>query len=311
MVEVTSWSSSAIGKRTRGELRVCGGNGSSFVSVRSKAARSVWVGARISARLILAGSVAVICLTSYLGYVRLTSRQTSGPAQTSSVQTTPLIQNGSIPGSPGGKAIDPPDTGAPTRVNDGSNGQDKAAAKATGPGLDQTTSQSARRAKSDRSTAAKAPSSPGADAPAQPRDEDVAAEVTRSSSVVADLRLKEVKKVYIEMRGDAAFNQLRSNLVESLGSSGVVAAATDADEADASLKIVFSQSSAGGPQIESALLVNARGTVLWPKAGQSARRYSGETTKVLSEIVKDLLSEIRLAAPSSGVRQIRLACVIL
>ena len=141
----------------------------------------------------------------------------------------------------------------------------------------------------------KAPSSPGADAPAQPRDEDVAAEVTRSGSVVADLRLKEVKKVYIEMRGDAAFNQLRSNLVESLGSSGVVAVATDADEADASLKIVFSQTSAGGPQIESALLVNARGTVLWPKAGQSARRYSGETTKVLSEIVKDLLSEIRLA----------------
>lgn len=257
--------------------------------------RSVWVGARVSARLILAGSVAVICLTSYLGYVRLTSRQTNGPAHTSSAQTTPLIQNGSIPGSPGGKAIDPPDTGAPTRVNDGINGQDKAAAKATRPGLDQTTSQSARRAKSDRSTAARAPSSPGADAPAQPRDEDVAADVTRSGSVVADLRLKEVTKVYIEMRGDAAFNQLRTNLVESLGSSGEVAVTTDADEADASLKIVCSQTSAGGPQIESALLVNARGTVLWPKAGQRARRYSGETTKLLSEIVKDLLCEIRLA----------------
>jgi hypothetical protein len=276
--------------------------------------RSVWVGAR-TARLIVAGSVAVICLTSYLGYVRLTSRQTSGPAQTnpaqtSSVRTTPLIQNGSIPGSPGGQAIDPGDTGDPTRVNDGSNGQDKAAAKAavkaTRPGLNQTRPQSARRAKSDRSTAASDRStaarsttaklsSPFADAPAQPRDEDVAAEVTRSGSVVADLRLKEVKKVYIEIRGEAAFNQLRSNLVEGLGASGVIAVTTDADEADAALKIVFSQTSAGGPQIESALLVNARGTVLWPKAGQSARRYSGETTKVLSEIVKDLLSEIRLA----------------
>ncbi len=275
--------------------------------------RNVWVGARISARLILAGSVAVICLTSYLGYVRLTSRQTSGPAQTSPaqtsiVQTTPLIKNGSILGNPGGKVIDPPDTGVPTHVNNGSNGQDKTAAKAT-RGLDQTTSQSARRAKvdskidrstaaSDRSTAAKRPSSPGADRPAQPRDEDSAADVTRSGSAVADLRLKEVTKVYIEMRGDAASNQLRSQLVESLGSSGVVAVTTDAEEADAALKIVVSRTSGdmqGGPQIESALLVNARGTVLWPKTGRSARRYSGETTKVLSELVKDLLSEIRVA----------------
>jgi hypothetical protein len=238
--------------------------------------------------------VAVICLTSYLGYVALTSRQTSGPVHTGNVEMTPVIQNGSIPGSPGGKAIDPPNIGATTPVNDSVNVPDKAEAKAKGPELDQSTSQSAQRSKNDRSTAAKAPGTPGADAPAKTRDEDVA-DVTRSGNVVADLRLKEVKKVYIEMRGDAAFNQLRSNLVNSLGSSGVVTIATDAEEADAALKIVMSQTSAGGPQVESALLVNARGTVLWPKAGRSARRYSGETAKVLSEIVKDLLSEIRLA----------------
>ena len=196
---------------------------------------------------------------------------------------------------PAVKLIDPPNIEPPTRVNDGSQRtRTKPPRKPQGPGLDQSTSQSARRAKSDRSTAAKAPASPGADAPAKTRDEDVA-DVTRSGNVVADLRLKEVKKVYIEMRGDAAFNQLRSNLVNSLGSSGVVTIATDAEEADAALKIVMSQTSAGGLQIESALLVNARGTVLWPKAGRSARRYSGETAKVLSEIVKDLLSEIRLA----------------
>ena len=118
--------------------------------------------------------------------------------------------------------------------------------------------------------------------------------LTRSGGAVANLTLREVKKVYIEMRGDAAFNELRSNLVESLGSSGVVTAATNADEADASLKIVVSQTRAGDIQA-SARLVNARGTVLWPKAGRGARRYSGETTKVVSEIVKDLLSEIRLA----------------
>ncbi len=114
------------------------------------------------------------------------------------------------------------------------------------------------------------PASPGADAPAQARDEDVAADVTRSGSVVANLTLREVKKIYVEMRGDAAFDELRSNLVESLGSSGVVAATTNADEADAALKIVVSQTR---PQIEaSARLVNARGTVLWPNAVIPARR---------------------------------------
>jgi hypothetical protein len=119
-------------------------------------------------------------------------------------------------------------------------------------------------------------------------DEEVADDVTRSSNVVANLPLKEVKKIYIDVRGGAALDELRSNLVESLGSSGVVAATTDADAADASLKIVISQTST------SARLVNARGTVLWPKAG-GARRYSGETTKVVSQIINDLLSEIRQA----------------
>ena len=161
-----------------------------------------------------------------------------------------------------------------------------------------------RRPGRDRSTAAKVPAtgytSPGEDVPARIHDEEGALDLTRSGEGVANLRLEEVKKVYIEMRGDAAFDELRRNLVESLGSSGVVAAATDADEADSSLKIVVSQTSVGdmrgGPQIEaSARLVNARGVVLWPKVGRGTRRYSGETAKVLSEIVKDLLSEIRVA----------------
>jgi hypothetical protein len=54
---------------------------------------------------------------------------------------------------------------------------------------------------------------------------------------VPNLKLGEVKKVYIEMRGEAASDELRSNLAESLDSSGVVTAAS-ADEADASLKIL-------------------------------------------------------------------------
>ena len=88
------------------------------------------------------------------------------------------------------------------------------------------------------------------------------------------------------MRGDATVDELRRNLVDRLGSSDVVTATTNADEAEASLKIVVSQTHT------SARLVNARGVVLWPKAG-GTRRYSGETTKVVTEIVQDLLSEIR------------------
>ncbi|HEY6805284.1 MAG TPA: hypothetical protein VI306_17035 [Pyrinomonadaceae bacterium] len=244
----------------------------------------VWVGARISASLIVAGCVSIICLASYLGYMELTSRQTNGQGQVASVQTTPPNQSGPISGSSDSKAIETLNSESSTRVKKDSDEPDKTAAKITGPAA-------TRRPKSDRATVAKTPSSPGPDVVTNTSDEDL----TRSGSVVADLRLQEVKKIYIEMRGDAVFDQLRSKLVEDLDSSGVVAITTDADEADAALKIAFSENSAGGPQIERALLVNARGTVLWPKAGQNARPYSGEPTKVLLKIASDLLSEIRLA----------------
>jgi len=203
--------------------------------------RVLWGGARIS---VLAGSVIVICLASYLGYLRLRSDQTIGP---SSVQTVPLVQ--------------PPGTEASTGVT--TNQPDKVATKAT------------PRIKGDRS--AKVISAPAAaETPPDISDEDA----TRSGNVVANLTLKEVKKVYIDVRGDAALDEIRNNLVKSLGSSGMVAT-TNADEADAALKVTVSQTST------SALLVNARGKVLW------TQRYSGETTKVVSDIVKDLLSAIR------------------
>jgi hypothetical protein len=214
---------------------------------RKQGPRILRGGARIPARLIVVVSVVVICLMSYLAYERLRSRQTSGPAQTASIQPTPVVQEPSS---------------SPSAV----------------PELDQSASQPVRRAKSERAPAVKLPSASGADAA---RDEDVEVDAMRSGSVVPNLTLREVKKIYIEIRGDATFNELRSNLIESLRSSGVVTVATDADEADAALKIVVSQTST------SARLVNARGVVLWSKA------YSREATKDVSEIVKDLLSNIR------------------
>ncbi len=103
--------------------------------------------------------------------------------------------------------------------------------------------------------------------PVKKPDEEVA-DAVRSSNAVPNLKLSEVKKIYVEIRGDAS-NDLRTNIIESLNSSGLVTAAS-ADEADAALQIVVSQTST------SAQLVNARGTVLW--RGRN---------------VKDLLSKIR------------------
>ena len=108
-----------------------------------------------------------------------------------------------------------------------------------------------------------------AKATAPPEDD-----VTRSGNVVANLRLKEVKKVYVEIRGVDDTHSLN----EILNASGIVTATTNADEADAALKIVVSQNST------SAQLINARGTVLW-------RGTRGNP----SEIVKDMLSTIRMA----------------
>lgn len=225
--------------------------------------QSSWGGARIPARLILAASVIVICLAGYLGYVTLTSREASGPVQTSSVQTAPPSAEVAV-----AKAPEPDRSASPPR-----------------------------EVRSDRSNAAKAPAaesaSPATDLVAQAREEDDAGDdVTRGGAVVPNLSLKDVKKVYIDVRGGTAFSEFRSNLLEGLSSSGVVGATTNADDADASLKITVSQSNTGEVEA-SARLVNARGTVLWPKG--NARRYSGEISKIVSQIVNDLSSEIRLA----------------
>jgi hypothetical protein len=234
-----------------------------------------------STRYILAGTVLVIALISYLAYVRLRTHETpAGPAQINVVKTAPTNPSGT-----------------PEQVS----------AKVTKPGPQPITSAPPRSSVNGGATAAKTPVTSGAAAAAnvtaQPRDEDVTG-ATRSGDVVTNLTLKDVKKVFVEMRGGAAGDELRSSLVKSLGSSGVVTATTDANEADAALKVTISPASLGGPQIEvSASLVNARGAVLWPRSSRGSsrgvRRYSGDTTKIVSEIVNELLSEIRQARGAS------------
>ena len=194
---------------------------------------------------IFAGSVAVIGVLTFLAITRLGSRQTIAPVPTEVVEANPA--NSSEPEKP--------------------------------------ITQSTPAVKPKHSTAKPAPA-PRANVPPPPaRGEAADVDVTRSVAAVPNLKLSEVKKIYLEIRGAGA-DELRKKFVERLGSSGVLAIASNADDADAALKIVVSQT---GSRIEaSAQLVNARGTVLWPKGG--ARHYSGD---IVSGVVNDLSSMIR------------------
>ena len=227
-------------------------------------------GPRTSARYVLAGGVVAVCLASYIGYVTLRTPVTSGPTQSSNVQATT------------------PATETPTGANNSSKPSDQVAANVTEP--KRTPSQQPRRVRTGRATRTNTPAaaSPGTNAPTSGEE---AADVMRSGTVAGNLTLKDVKKVYVEIRSTAALGDLRNSFVDSLSSSGVIGATTDANEADAALKLVVSHANHG--RIEAtARLVNARGNVLWQKRGGG---YSGEPAKVVSEIVRDLLTAIRNA----------------
>jgi hypothetical protein len=226
---------------------------------RRKGSTGLWGDVRIPALATVVVGVVVICVAGYVAFVRLRSQVAGGPTQTNVVAS---------------ETVNSPQAGATVAQ------VDESVLVASQPA----------RPNGERSSAPKAPgvgnTSPGKDVPAPTGDEEVAEEATRSGNVVANLELGEVKKIYIEIRGEGALDELHRSLVQRVGESGVVAS-SDAGDADASLKIAVSKAGA------SARLVNARGVVLWPKTG--VRRYSGETTTVVAELVKDLLTEIRAA----------------
>lgn len=127
-------------------------------------------------------------------------------------------------------------------------------------------------------------------------------EATRS----ADPRLRaiplgQVRKVYLELSGDGPLEELRRRLSAELNASGLVAT-TNADEAEAALKVSVSQTrvaktdGSDAPVEVSVRLVNAPGEVLWPGAvGARGRRYTGVVAQVASGLSRDLLAEIRAA----------------
>jgi hypothetical protein len=225
---------------------------------------------------VLVATVVVICLLSYLAYVKFGSHETNGRAEVSNVQIDPINVSGNLVGkatepgvAPGATPLPPPAT-------------------ADKPKSDSKIDRSTRNG----STAAQAQSAPRVNSTP---DEDAAAEALRSGNTVAGVRLSEVKKIYIDIRADLFADKLHNVFADTLASSDVIAATTNADEADAALKIVVSEIIVDDlhpkPQMKATVrLVNARGTVLWPKAGRA--RYSGEVTEVVSQIIKDLTTEI-------------------
>jgi hypothetical protein len=225
---------------------------------RRKGSTGLWGEVRIPALATVVVGVLVICVVSYVAYVRLRSPVAGGPAPTSDVARE------AAPTSPQGAA---PVAQANDRVN-----EPVPAAIQPAPPI------------RERSSAPKAPVV-SKDVPAQTGDQEIAEDATRSGNVIANLKLGQVKKIYIEIRGDGELNDLRRNVIESFSGGDIRVAS--AGEADASLKIVVSKDGA------SARLVNARGVVLWSKSG--VRRSSGETTRVTSDLVNDLLTEIRAA----------------
>jgi hypothetical protein len=224
-------------------------------------------GVRVPALIVTV--MALLSYASYLAYVSFRSPSTSEPAQVSSVQPPPPP-----------KTVDQPATTvdqSPKTVNNNTNETEQPAPKP------------ARSKNRPGPAPAAVDRSPRESIAAQPVEEN-ADDATRSGVAVPNLKLSEVRKIYIDMRGDAASDVLRDDLIKSFGATNVVSATTNAEEADASLKIVVSRRDS---KIEAtARLVNARGTVLWPKSGRGTRRYAGETSKVISEMIKDLISEI-------------------
>jgi hypothetical protein len=213
---------------------------------------SLGSGAEQRPQYVFVATVVVICLLSYLAYVKFGSRQANGPTQAGNVPTS--------------QPTNPQVAETPAVVNNSSNASGNVAPKPSA-------SQSPRSRRNEKPITAQAQSSPP--------DEDVAAEAVRSGNSVTGVKLNEVKKIYIDLRGDAAIDEIRRKLVDGFGSSGAVTTTTNADEADAALKIVTSRNET------TAMLVNARGVVLWRK------RYSGDPGDVAREAVRDLLSVIR------------------
>jgi hypothetical protein len=104
--------------------------------------------------------------------------------------------------------------------------------------------------------------------------------------------LVEVKKIYVELRGDAALSgSVREKMITSLSAGGRFVAAESKDEADALLRVtVEGVAGAAGKFSLRAELINVRGKIIW------ASNRAGETGSieiVAGSVIEGLLDEVR------------------
>jgi hypothetical protein len=102
--------------------------------------------------------------------------------------------------------------------------------------------------------------------------------------------LSEVKKIYVEVVGDAALKEsVRQKMIENLNATRRFISAQSKDDADALLRVTVRSANAQSAQVSaSALLINAHGETIWPGAASSGV-YTGSNESVADGIVKELL----------------------
>jgi hypothetical protein len=108
--------------------------------------------------------------------------------------------------------------------------------------------------------------------------------------------LHEVKRVYVQASGDNALNQELLKEVRAVLASGGALQDSEAEQADAALKLTVQRASSQPNDRRVSVIVravNPNGYVVWPGASGGLRwRYVGQPRFVAERIVADLTRDI-------------------
>ena len=121
--------------------------------------------------------------------------------------------------------------------------------------------------------------------PSQPEEQNSIESTREPSGEITGVSLGAVKTVFVESTGD---DKMAAMLRDILASGNVINVTGKRDEADAVLKVSVKSSTV------RALLVNARGDVLWP-ANTKGAVYSGSTEAITSKLKTDLFGALTRA----------------
>lgn len=111
-----------------------------------------------------------------------------------------------------------------------------------------------------------------------------------------DLKMSEVKRVFIDVVGDNALSkQTRDEMIKAISQNGRFTVVPNLTQADARLKVTIRKVSANSTQVQAEVrMVNAARRTLWPnRKNVTGWKYKGAADELPSRIVKDLLSEAK------------------